>query len=528
MDHLSDAELLTGWQEQRSEQAFASLARRYAGLVYHAALRVCRDPATAAEASQLTFITLARKAGSLASRDSLAGWLHVTGMMQARNLVQLAKRESRKRDELEHHLGTMSLEDAPQTVWTNLEPVLDDALAALSPVDRQTILLRHYRSCSIREIATSFSISVDAAQKRLDRAMERLRFQLARRGYASCTALAAALSAGFSSNAEAGLAMAGSFSSGAINAVSGSGTSSSLTFSTFLMSKKPALALVALALLIGTLALILHRLKEPVVPAPIEAGPQAAGRTEAFRPDLSQTASEAKKALDNLIATYGEERTNRSRHLSDLVIARSKLTHEILGHFYKSESRRMRLSAVPLRSSVELSTEQKVQADQVIRDFLQRQMAFENRELEKITRKPWPLVELLLASDACSRGEISPERYQSIRSGLAEQVRIFADPVGPEGRSFSPGAFGMPQTDPTFVSQFREILDPGQLAAFNDDLRVFEETLAREGDRSTFASLEPNDLDLLAKKTEATLKFMEGLSAVMEGENDSVSEDKSE
>jgi RNA polymerase sigma factor (sigma-70 family) len=518
MDDLPDTELLTRWQEQRSEQAFASLVGRYGGLVYHAALRVGLDANIATEASQLTFITLARKAGSLACRDSLAGWLHVTGAMQARNLLQLAKRENRKRDKLGQHLTAVNSEDNPQTIWKSLEPVLDEALAALSHADRHTILLRHYRSLSIREIATSLSISVDAAQKRLDRAMERLRIQLTRRGCAPAAGLASGLTLGLASNAEASLATASSLSAPIVAALRTTPTSSSLILSAFLMSKKPALILVALAILIATPTFFLTRHQKSAPDNRQTAAPPPS--TGNFRTNSSSTGSETQKTLDRLVATYGEDRTKRSRDLAGLVINRADVAHQLFTRFYQAYDSKIGLSSVPLRRSFELSAEQTTAADQVVRDFLQRQLAAEKQGLEEITRKPLPLVELLLASDACSRGALPENDYIAIRERLADKVRVIGDPIDKNGRSFSMGVSSAPQTDAAFISQFRALLTPEQLTAFNEDLKTFEEARARNPDDSTFATFDPTDLDLLTKETEATLKLIQGLSATQEGGHD--------
>jgi hypothetical protein len=59
--------------------------------------------------------------------------------------------------------------------WTQIEPLLDDAMAALDETDRAAILLRYFENKNLREVGESLKISDDAAQKRVSRAVEKLR-----------------------------------------------------------------------------------------------------------------------------------------------------------------------------------------------------------------------------------------------------------------------------------------------------------------------------------------------------------------
>lgn len=195
----SDPELLAAWLEHRRESAFHALVERYAGLVHMTAKRTCGDDSITADATQLTFITLARRAKSLATCSSLGGWLHHTAMLQARNQLRKSERENRKRQLLAmepHHHSTYD-------AWKEMQPVLDDALASLSAKDREALLLRFYRSLTVREVAGTLGIATDAAQKRIDRATERLRGKLTRRGVQTGASLGAVMLAGFATDAQA-------------------------------------------------------------------------------------------------------------------------------------------------------------------------------------------------------------------------------------------------------------------------------------------------------------------------------------
>ena len=58
------------------ELAFAALVERHGPFVLRVCRSVLRDEDAAEDAFQATFLALARKAGSLWARDSLAPWLH--------------------------------------------------------------------------------------------------------------------------------------------------------------------------------------------------------------------------------------------------------------------------------------------------------------------------------------------------------------------------------------------------------------------------------------------------------------------
>src|SRR5439155_20518649 len=59
---------------------------------------------------------------------------------------------------------------------------LDQALSELNEADRNAVLLRYFERKSAREIAETLGTSEDAAQKRVSRAVDRLREFFAKRG----------------------------------------------------------------------------------------------------------------------------------------------------------------------------------------------------------------------------------------------------------------------------------------------------------------------------------------------------------
>src|SRR5512133_927656 len=98
-----DAELLRRYGFERDEAAFAELVRRHVNLVYSAALRQLNgDAHLAADATQLVFTDLARKARALAGQRVLAGWLFTSTRYATAKLVRGERR--RQARELQAHL----------------------------------------------------------------------------------------------------------------------------------------------------------------------------------------------------------------------------------------------------------------------------------------------------------------------------------------------------------------------------------------------------------------------------------------
>jgi RNA polymerase sigma factor (sigma-70 family) len=207
VNQLTDQQLLDAYGLRRCEQAFAELVRRHIDFVYSAALRMVRDRHLAEDVTQGVFVALARNAAALRSRAVLSGWLHRTAHNIAAQTVRSAVRR-RAREEEAARMNE-SLPPQPDADWQDLAPHLDAALEELGEADRHALLLRYFERKSARDMADLLGISDEAAQKRVNRAVERVRQCLARRGLTiAATGLAGALSANAVHAAPAGLAIA--------------------------------------------------------------------------------------------------------------------------------------------------------------------------------------------------------------------------------------------------------------------------------------------------------------------------------
>jgi RNA polymerase sigma factor (sigma-70 family) len=193
---FSDEQLWQDYRTSRSDAAFASLARRYADLVYSAALRQTRNPGLAEEATQAVFLALVRKASSIRDGSVVAGWLIVAARREALGIL----RQHARRAERELRAATMNSSSSPNPLddaWHRIEPLLDEGLAALRETDRNAVVLHFLRRQTFRDVGAALGFSEEAARKRVSRALEVLRDFLAARGVAYPASTVAGVMAAF-------------------------------------------------------------------------------------------------------------------------------------------------------------------------------------------------------------------------------------------------------------------------------------------------------------------------------------------
>src|SRR5947209_13287587 len=80
----SDAELLHRYAAQRDDAAFAALVERHGPMVLAICRRILRHAQDAEDAFQATFLVLARKAGGIRKRESVASFLYGVASRVAR------------------------------------------------------------------------------------------------------------------------------------------------------------------------------------------------------------------------------------------------------------------------------------------------------------------------------------------------------------------------------------------------------------------------------------------------------------
>jgi RNA polymerase sigma factor (sigma-70 family) len=237
----TDAEMLQRYARERDERAFAELVQRHLGLVYGAALRRTGGRThLAEEIAQKVFTDLARKAAVLSHHPTLTGWLYRSTRYAA---IDAARAELRGK-KLAQSLAAMPDTNLPpetQVEWERLRPVLDEAMDRLKETDREAMLLRYFEGLGFAEVGARLNVSENAARMRIERALEKLRHHLGKRGVTSTTAALGLLLANQAfATAPAGLAV--TVTSSALAAVPAAGGVISFLF----MSKiaTPAISVV--------------------------------------------------------------------------------------------------------------------------------------------------------------------------------------------------------------------------------------------------------------------------------------------
>lgn len=500
MEEPSDHHLLGQWLEARSQSAFEALVVRYGGMVHAVAMRAS-DAAAAEEVVQETFITLARKAPLLRDRNSLAGWLHLTATHKTRDLLRKRRAEAHKMRNFDEQMNP-SPQSPTDLAWAALKPELDGALSRLGEKDRGVILLRFYRGLSLAEIADTLEIETKAAQKRLSRALERLRSDLRRRGCDPQAPLASTLAAGFARDA--------SHSSVHLSrivslALAPTAPLSPLLFIPVIMkSKSTSILAVALLLLVtaGGLAWWPRRQTAEAASAPpkplpsgtvagtpvLSAGPTPRPKRPVANPDDRHTL---------LAATYGEAKVKAASKATAATFAAMDAMQEFQLHVPALDR-----DSVPNRppyKSCNLSSEQIDQVARIENNARQKAATLYAAKVAEIRNHTYELTELILASDQCASGTLSQSGYDQALAAASGPVRGSLSNI-----MRSPLLFAIDDELAALKKeQLRGVLGPDQWTAY-------ERETAGPPEMSASAPPPP-------QKLEDRLREMEAMKTILEG-----------
>jgi RNA polymerase sigma factor (sigma-70 family) len=178
---VPDAELIARFLRTRDETAFELLVWRHGQLVWGVCRRTARDRHAVEDAFQATFLALARRAGSVANRAALAGWLYRVAYRAAREAARRARGRTEPLADAET-VPDRSTSPADEAARRELRRVIDEEVYRLPERFRDVFVLCELQGRTATEAAAALGCPVGTVESRLTRARVRLRKRLTLRG----------------------------------------------------------------------------------------------------------------------------------------------------------------------------------------------------------------------------------------------------------------------------------------------------------------------------------------------------------
>ena len=173
----SDGALVRRFADERCEEAFAELVRRFGPAVFGVCRRTLGDHHLAEDAFQAVFVVLARKADTIRPPGAVGGWLY--GVARKAAVEAGAMRRRKNRESLPGSLPDVSAISAEPD---DTAEVVDAEIANLPPILRSAVLLCEIEGVGRAEAAKRLGIAPGTLSSRLAAARKLLAKQLRRRG----------------------------------------------------------------------------------------------------------------------------------------------------------------------------------------------------------------------------------------------------------------------------------------------------------------------------------------------------------
>ncbi len=176
---LADSLLLDRFVHRNDPEAFATLLHRHGPMVLSVCRSILQDPHDTEDAFQATFLVLVRRAGAIGRRELLANWLYgVAYRVALRARAKRGRRRERERSGVE----MTAIAAGADAHDPDLGPLLHDEVNRLPDKYRQPVVLCYLQGRTQAEAARLLGWTVGMVRGRLERARERLRGRLSRRG----------------------------------------------------------------------------------------------------------------------------------------------------------------------------------------------------------------------------------------------------------------------------------------------------------------------------------------------------------
>ncbi len=199
---MTDQEALQRYAARRDPDAFSRLVRSYQHLVYAAAWRHLGRAEDVEDATQQTFLRLARHARSIQS--DVGAWLHRCATNVA---IDMIRRDTTRKRHERAYAEVAPLTDAPDVDWPEISRRIDEAILELDETDRALVVGVYLAGQAQRDVAEQVGLSQATVSRRLAKAVDRLRNTLAQRGVVAPAAGLAAVLASLPAQAQAPAAL---------------------------------------------------------------------------------------------------------------------------------------------------------------------------------------------------------------------------------------------------------------------------------------------------------------------------------
>ena len=166
-------------------EAFRTLVERHSRAVYRLAHRMTGNPSDAEDVVQETFLKAYKQLGRFESRANFGTWLHRIAVNCSIDLIRSRphRESSHDTNDLEH-FTPIEAADAGRTsperlmLSTEVKHRIEEAMGALSQMERAAFILRHFEGHSIDEISGSLGLKTNAAKHSIFRAVRKMRTAL--------------------------------------------------------------------------------------------------------------------------------------------------------------------------------------------------------------------------------------------------------------------------------------------------------------------------------------------------------------
>ena len=185
MQHRSDtsnASLMARYQDRLDADAFGEIVSRFLSPALGTAHQILSDAALAEDAVQETFLRIVRKREQYIASMPFSRWFYAILRNVCRDML---RGRGRRRKAIEE-AAAMSPREADQPPLDSFDSL--DLMAKLPKEARDALTLRIVHDMPFRDVAAALGISEEAAKKRAQRALRRLREQLCTEDNVPCGA----------------------------------------------------------------------------------------------------------------------------------------------------------------------------------------------------------------------------------------------------------------------------------------------------------------------------------------------------